>query len=537
MDALTLSLSSVVAALGASGLTAALVAWQRVHREQEILEKGAAQLRQNSPDLAEPSSSPDNWLHAAGYPEDSHFGDGLMAAWGGWLAGRVPTLAELHNLAARRERRRFSARFAGGITGVLVVIGIAGTLSSIHPILSGFNIASTANGVVDASARAGQANKLIQDLGSAFFPSLVALGLTVVVAAVRGMYSQATSNLALKLDRFAVDFLFPTFRVRTFGEELRSVQENLSVLVLNMQARDAKLGELVGELKNLATGLTASTEVMRVSGQGLGEASKSLKADLGKLGSDLGGYLGSNAPIMVGLAHLDKAVRINKSAAEELATASTALARTAQDAAANVAAACQRVQQAAAAVPESIRQGCVAGSQEVVAAAQGAALVITATVQTGNTALHQTIAGASAAMHTGAQQAGEVFIGSCATATQAVLTSIAEQVAPITEVAGRIDVAHDTFQKEVRGSLGGCVAEFTSASRTTLAQLNSNVGAVVTSIHTELGATVSQLTATERAATAAATMARDVLQPATELLNVLTLPKRWWERLTGGKPK
>src|SRR5260221_14651637 len=98
-----------VVALGVLGLACSVIASASVWRESRVLELGRDLLNDQTAELFASDFHPDDWMRSCGLATDSHFGDLLLAVYGGWRARRPPGLAELHALGARRERRRLSA--------------------------------------------------------------------------------------------------------------------------------------------------------------------------------------------------------------------------------------------------------------------------------------------------------------------------------------------------------------------------------------------------------------------------------------------
>ena len=182
--------------------------------------------------------SPFGLRHNSIDPE-SCIADFIRACWSAWLGGRGATLTELHVLVARRERARGSARFSAGIAGLLLVVGIVGTLSSIHPVLKAFQFKVTSDGELEGVVASTElVNSLVNDLGDAFWPSLVALVGTVLVVLFRGLYSLSLHQYVLALDRFAIGTLIPRYRPNSLADEYGEVNSALTQLAERIQSRE-----------------------------------------------------------------------------------------------------------------------------------------------------------------------------------------------------------------------------------------------------------------------------------------------------------
>jgi hypothetical protein len=348
-------ISCLVGFVGVLGFVAAMVAASGVKNEREILEKGILRLRDNVPDVIGGQTGVSEWFAAAGLPVDSHFGDCLKSVWGGWRAGRIPRLAELHTLSVRRERRRLPARFAAGVIGLLVVSGIAGTLFCIHPILDEFKIAPNSDGTVDAAKGAESASKMIKDLGSAFYPSLTALIATVVVATCfGGHYSRGASSLAWELDRLAIDELFPMFRLRTLGDELSAVGNKLSALIEGMNRRDEQFGELVKRLLAASSDLIAAGPSWIGAAKAVSKSAEGLTVETRAMLKGLATHLGVESPVVLAMASIEPLARDSNKAAGHFRQASETLLT-----------AIDQLGHAVSAIPSGIEQGCAVGSREL----------------------------------------------------------------------------------------------------------------------------------------------------------------------------
>ena len=225
------SLSSLI---GIIGIVAAFRAWHGISAEKKTLEDVTHKLVPSEIwDGAHPYTEAEllSWMQRNQIVSDSHVGDFFRAAWSAWRTGRKTALAEFHTLAAKRERVRISSRLSGGIAALLLVIGIVGTLSSVKPILKNFKIQTSENGdVQDAAQSASRVNELVNSLGDAFWPSLLALVFTILVVGIRGLYTITAQRFSLDLDRFALGTLLPKYKTPTLADDLGGLQKDLSKL-------------------------------------------------------------------------------------------------------------------------------------------------------------------------------------------------------------------------------------------------------------------------------------------------------------------
>lgn len=369
-------LACLVGLIGVLGLVAAMTAANGVRDERKTLEKGIARFRASVPSINGGQLEISKWFNTEGLPENSHFGDCLKSVWSGRCAGRIPTLAELHNLAVRRERRRHPARLATGIIGLLVVSGIAGTLLSIHPILKKFETDTKANkdGTVEASIRTENAKEMIRGLGSAFYPSLTALIFTVIVASYRGgHYVRIASDLAWELDRFVIDELFPTFKLPALAEELRIVGDRLSTLIDGMTSRDAQFGVLVGSLAAFSKDLIAAGPSWKKAADAITKAADGLTVDARAVLKGLTAHLGSESPVVRALVSIESLGQDSKDAAGQFREASNTLANASDALTGMVNRTTAQVDQVVSTIPGRIEQGFAAGSKEIIETARMAA--------------------------------------------------------------------------------------------------------------------------------------------------------------------
>jgi ABC-type transporter Mla subunit MlaD len=297
------------------GIAAAALAYKGIDGERNALRLGRSGL-QDVP-ASEENFDYRRWLKERQL-DDSHFGDHLRAAVDAHCSGRAISLQELHQVSSRREARRHWARLSGGIAGLLLVCGIAGTLFCIKPVLSGFDITAgisktttqqpTVTGPAVHQAEGDQpysgpgglknAKNLIHDLSQAFLPSLVALVLTVIVAAVRGLYTHNRGILAGELDRLDLEDLFVRFPPQSLGRELDDIRRQLTNLTAQMLASQSNLDGFVQRLTGAAQGFQKNAPPLLKASQRFVGGVEQLTPKLDTLTKTIADHLGPTAPIV-----------------------------------------------------------------------------------------------------------------------------------------------------------------------------------------------------------------------------------------------
>jgi len=320
---LPITISLVVGAIGLIGLLAAAVAWKDVSDQRAKLRQGRSALA-DLPDSPDESIDYRQWLKER-HLDDSHFGDHLRSASDARRSGRGISLSELHQVSARREARRWSARVSGGVTGLLLVCGIAGTLWCIKPVLSAFKVSASAGAVVSGAGSADFATTMIHDLGEAFWPSLVALVLTVVIAFARGLYTHVRGILAGELDQLDLEDLFPRFPPPSLGRELDGVRAQLGELAAQMSASQGNFNNFVTRLSKAAEGLGDNGPPLANAAQQFTTAATVLAPKIDDLIGTLSGHLGPGAPLVAGLGALQVVCGQVATATEQIRTASNVL--------------------------------------------------------------------------------------------------------------------------------------------------------------------------------------------------------------------
>ena len=332
----TVSLIAILT-IAATGCIAALHSWTRITAEQKGIKDAEAKLI--SDDAWNDAYPHDKlklatWLRHNGIKPDSHLGDFIRTCWSAWLGGRPASLTELHVLVARRERSHKATRLSAGIAALLLVCGIVGTLSAVKPVLEKFQLqvaeeagiqpvadgqqTDAPSGTADelkaeepdkdaalVAENARKVNKLIQNLGGAFYPSLLALLGTIVVVSCRGLYSLSLHRFTLDLDRFAVDTLIPRYRVPSLSEQYQEVKATLASVTETMSQREGRFLGAVEQLEKLVAGISPALGGLDAAATSAKEATEALTSGATSISEALNRNLGAKSPIHRAVKGLD----------------------------------------------------------------------------------------------------------------------------------------------------------------------------------------------------------------------------------------
>lgn len=297
-------------AVGLIGCGAAVAALTAIARERKAIGDSSVKLASSEAwegghGVSEMDLS--TWLREKEVDLDSGIADVIRVCWSAWLGSRAATLTEIHVLVARRERSKLAAKLSGGIAALLLVIGIVGTLWSVHPVLKAFQFrVSSPTGstpVADGPALVNVAestelvNALMSNLGDAFMPSLAALVSTIVVVALRGLYSLGLHRYTLELDRFAMGIVMPRYRPRSISEEFDEVRETFQSLANSIQRRDEKFDRLTDQVSHLVKVFGPTVGQLDIATSKISGAADSLSARANSIATTLTRTLGRKSPL------------------------------------------------------------------------------------------------------------------------------------------------------------------------------------------------------------------------------------------------
>lgn len=134
------------------GVCAAWIAKTAIDKDRETLKGAQDKLIASSAwagGYCKYETDLNSWMNELNIDHRSGVGGIIRIGWSSWMCGRAATTSEIHAYIARREKNKISPKFSAGIAALLLIIGIAGTLMSVHPILSDFKFrVSAASGEV-----------------------------------------------------------------------------------------------------------------------------------------------------------------------------------------------------------------------------------------------------------------------------------------------------------------------------------------------------------------------------------------------------
>ncbi len=330
------SLGAIIV-IAAIGCITALYSWTRITAEQKRIKYAEAKLI--SDDSWSDAYPHDKlklaaWLRHNGIKTDSHLGDFIRTCWSAWLGGRPASLTELHVLVARRERSYRATRLSAGIAALLMICGIVGTLSAVKPVLEKFQLDVAKESVnkqqdndqqtdalsgtddehkakqsdkeaASVTDNADKVNKLIQNLGVAFYPSLLALLGTIVVVSCRGLYSLSLHRFTLDLDRFAVDTLIPRYRVPSLSEQYQEVKATMASVTETISQREERFLGAVEQIEKLVAGISPALGGLDAAATSAKEATEALTSGATSISEALNRNLGAKSPIHRAVKGLD----------------------------------------------------------------------------------------------------------------------------------------------------------------------------------------------------------------------------------------
>jgi len=282
-----------VVAGGILGFFASLFSIFGAKREIDLLERMPS-LLVSRPDASRNVADLDQLLAEGKVGRESHAARTVRLVVDAASRGKWVGIDELHVFVGRREKLRGGARWGRWIRSILVLVGIVGTLTALKPILGHFSIDGTLEGSLSGTPDAFTSQKvvnMVRDLGEAFWPSLVAIALTVFISIPMAFYEGAVLRLHQALDEFWFSSLSAIQKKPELLGELTFIGAQLSSFVSLTEKNGAKIADdlegLAGKLEQMSRTLDqASARSMdRVSA--LADVSASMEANLERyLGRD-----------------------------------------------------------------------------------------------------------------------------------------------------------------------------------------------------------------------------------------------------------
>jgi hypothetical protein len=301
--------SYLAAFVGLIGILSALVAAKQVLDERKLIKQAGTRLASSESWIGAHTHSEhelNNWLGSLGIRNYSGVADVILTCWSAWLGSRPPALNEIHVLVSRRERTKFFVRLSGGIAALLLVIGICGTLVSVKPVLENFDFKSSLptsaqttqeGGLVSVVENIDLINQLMQNLGEAFMPSLVALIATVSVAVFRGGYTLRLHRYTLELDQFAIRTVMPHFRSRSVSDEFATVRSIFESIAKSIEIRENKFERVINNLENFTQNLEPTLNSIGSTLIKMSDAAEMLDSKSRSIAETLCKTLGRQSPL------------------------------------------------------------------------------------------------------------------------------------------------------------------------------------------------------------------------------------------------
>lgn len=240
------------------GIVATLLGLRYMHKEGEELEKNSHFSSFNEiKKLVEAGDKPSRNL------KKSHTFQRIHALVKGAETRHIPSLFELHESTQHSELTRRYSAFSRTVASVLIICGIAGSVIGIHGVeFSGESIISA--------------------LTAALKPSLWAVGCTILLVSLRGVYLHYFRHFLAKLDGVTMSSYMPLLNRRT----------QLDDTVEKFAEAQKKLGDLItpyGEYVNTVQGnveawMNARSAYLEDS-KCMRECAEKMSVTLGQLGS------------------------------------------------------------------------------------------------------------------------------------------------------------------------------------------------------------------------------------------------------------
>lgn len=162
----------------------------------------------------------------------------------------IPDLTDMHELTLHNETGRFCTATMNTIISCLLICGILGTLLGVHIVIKEVQT----DGI-----------SAIGELPKALMPSMLAVGFTIVLIILRGIYLAQVEQYVSQLDRFTLERLLPIFTPRK--EELQRSASELQ-----------ELSEKISELEQDAQTIQRESNVLKKRMNGLDVITSSTKA-------------------------------------------------------------------------------------------------------------------------------------------------------------------------------------------------------------------------------------------------------------------
>ena len=157
--------------------------------------------------------------------------------------------------------------------------------------------AADAPSLVNVEDSTALVNTLMHSLGDAFLPSLVALGFTILVVALRGIYSLGLQRYTLELDRFAMGTVMPHYRPRSIADEYEEVRTTFGSLAKTMGDREEKFDKVIAQLSKFVDSVGPTLAGLDTGIGKMTTAADALAAKSNSIADTLSRTLGNKSPL------------------------------------------------------------------------------------------------------------------------------------------------------------------------------------------------------------------------------------------------
>ena len=140
-----------------------------------------------------------------------------------FVNNQLPSVDGWHECDEMDERTRIDICLFYTMTSSMLIMGIVGTLLSLHGVLLGIDPLELLEG--------GSNGKIFSKIAIALSPSLFATGGTFILMVLRGVYEMLFERLEERMDRYTLNVLVPCFQMQTFEEQREKKMEDSKELL------------------------------------------------------------------------------------------------------------------------------------------------------------------------------------------------------------------------------------------------------------------------------------------------------------------
>lgn len=140
-----------------------------------------------------------------------------------FVNNQLPSVDDWHECDEMDERTRMDVCLFYTMTSSMLIMGIVGTLLSLHGVLLGVDPLELLEG--------GSNGKIFSKIAIALSPSLFATGGTFILMVLRGVYEMLFERLEERMDRYTLNVLVPCFQMQTLEEQREKEMEDSKELL------------------------------------------------------------------------------------------------------------------------------------------------------------------------------------------------------------------------------------------------------------------------------------------------------------------